>query len=196
MKLLGFVFDTSPDASAQVRNLINRATSRFFVLRYYSNFMSGNDLRKLYCALIRSVLEYSSVTYGPMLTKAQSNDLENVQKKCLRCMYGYQKTYSELLLESGLSSLKDRRQKAILKFAQKASENQNYHHWFPLNTSNRSSQRLSGRNKYMEHFARSKRLYNSPLFYMRRLLNGNQDDDEQPHSLVVDFSHVFNDPYA
>ena len=84
MKLLGFVFHEKPDVSMQVENLIQRATKRLFVLRYYSGFMPGKDLKKLYCALVRSILEYSSITYHSMLTRKQENDLEMVQKKCLR----------------------------------------------------------------------------------------------------------------
>ena len=105
LRLLGFVFGEKPDVSLQIDNLIHRATKRMFVLRYYSRFMGGNDLKKLYSALVRSVLEYSSVTYHSMITKKQSNDLEIIQKKCLRCMYGYQKSYEELLSESGMETL-------------------------------------------------------------------------------------------
>ena len=82
-KILGFIFSNKPNPELQIQNLIRRANARTFVLRYYSKFMEGNDLTKLYSALIRSVLEYSSVTYGPMLSKAQSNRLEQVQKNCL-----------------------------------------------------------------------------------------------------------------
>ena len=102
LKLLGFMFSESPDVSLQISNLITRATKRMFVLRYYSRFMPGKNLKKLYCALVRSVLEYSLVTYHSMLTKKQSNDLELVQNKCLHCIYGYDKSYDDLLKESGL----------------------------------------------------------------------------------------------
>ena len=73
-----------------------------FVLRYYSRFMPGKDLTKLNASLVRSVLEYSSVTYHSLLTKKQANDLKIVQKKCLRCIFGYNKLYDELLAESGM----------------------------------------------------------------------------------------------
>ena len=82
MKLLGFVFSDRPNVNAQIRNLITCATKRVFVLRHYSTFMPGKDLIMLYCSLVRSILEYSSVTYNFLLTKTQENDLENVQKRC------------------------------------------------------------------------------------------------------------------
>ena len=47
LKLLGFVFfSEAPDVTARIENLIGRATKRMFVLRYYSAFLPGNDLKK------------------------------------------------------------------------------------------------------------------------------------------------------
>ena len=39
-----------------------------------------------------------------------------IQKKCLRCtrMYGYKKSHEELLTESGMARLKDRRENATV----------------------------------------------------------------------------------
>ena len=54
-----------------------------------------------------------------MLAKYQSTRLENLQKCCLRAIYGYEKTYTELLQESELKSLEERRDIAVLKFAKK-----------------------------------------------------------------------------
>ena len=121
--------------------------------------MPGEDLRKLYCGLVRSVIEYSSVTYGPMLTKFQANEIENVQKRCLRCMFGYNKSYEELLRESGLDTLLGRRERAITKFAKNCVSNPVYAAWFPENN-NRQSQRKT--KKFEEKLARTNRLYNSP----------------------------------
>ena len=166
---------------------------RYFVLRYYSKFMKGKELKRLYCSLVRSVIEFSSVTYGPMLTKYQENQLENLQKRCLRCMFGYQKSYRQLLEESGLQTLKERRETAMLKFAQKTSKNPVYAHWFKENPNpRRNSLRFS--KPYVEEMARSERLYNSPLFYFRRLLNGTPN--EPPVTTGTEaFVAPLNDPF-
>ena len=186
----------TPDVSLQINNLVRRATARFFVLRHYSSFMPGSDLLKLYCSLVRSSLEYSSVTYSSMLTQYQSNQLENIQKRCLRCMFGWTKSYAELLEESGLPTLKARRETAVKRFAEKALDNPNYQHWFTANPSQRmSSQRYS--KPLLEKFARSSRLYNSPIFHMTRVLNGSPNDPP-PHTVgeAVAFDHALNDPFA
>ena len=152
--------------------------------------MPGNDLRKLYCGLVRSVVEYSSVTYGPILSKSQDDEIENIQKRCLRCMYRYDKTYSQLLEESKLETLRVRRAKAITKFARNSLSNPVYTGWFPANC-NRKSNRMS--KKFEERFARTNRLYNSPIYAYRRNLN-ETEDKEEPEK-VTNWNINLNDPF-
>ena len=73
-----------------------------------------------------------------MITKYQENELENVQKRRLRCLYGYRKTYEELLTESVLKTLKDRRTAAIEKFARKTADNLVYKRSFQENNNPRA----------------------------------------------------------
>ena len=39
----------------------------------------------------------------------QENQLETIQKRSLRCLYGYQKSYSELLQESGIPPIENKK---------------------------------------------------------------------------------------
>ena len=71
MKLLGFIFSTTPNCNDQVSFLIRKATKKVFILCYYAGFMEGKDLLKLYCTMVRSVLEYSSVVYHSQISKYQ-----------------------------------------------------------------------------------------------------------------------------
>ena len=161
------MFSNKPNVNSQIDNIVNRASSRSFVLRHLSNFNADKKrLRNVYCSIIRSVMEYSSVSYGTMITKYDKNRLETIQKKCLCCIYGYGLGYEELLDLSGLETLEARREKAILKFANKAANNPQFRHWFPTNKDR------TGRHgkQYEEFFAKSDRLYNSPLYAMRRML--------------------------
>ena len=50
------------------------------------------------------------------------------------------KSYDDLLQESGLQSLADRKKTALINFAKKAANNPQFEHWFPLNN-NRQSER-------------------------------------------------------
>ena len=133
MKLLGFIFSELPNCNAQVSYLIRKANKRKYLLLGYSNYMPGNDLIKLYCCLVISIPEYSAVTLASQISKYQSNRLENVQKQCLRIMYGYGRPYAELLRLSGLERLSDRRMAQFHNFAVNAAKNPVYKKWFPLN---------------------------------------------------------------
>ena len=101
-----------------------------------------------------------------MLAQYQKNRLENIQKRCLRSIFGHDKTYNKLLAESGLETLEDRRTRAVKKFAEKACKNPQFEHWFPKNT-NRSSQRTG--KTYEELYAKSDIIFQSVIYYAKTL---------------------------
>ena len=120
------------------------------------------------------------------------NRLERAQKQCLKMMYGYSFSYRELLEKSGLETLKERRENAMLKFAKKAAKNPLYKHLFPLNECERVNREQK---TYKEELARTDRLYNSPVFAMRRALNNTPTNDRVNDPRLIDLSHLFNDPF-
>ena len=73
--------------------------------------------------MTRSILEYTSNVYHSLLNIGHSNELEKVQKRSLRAIYGYELTYKQLLEKSELTSLKERRIKAFEKFTYKTVKN-------------------------------------------------------------------------
>ena len=190
-KLLGFMFSNTPNVHEHINHIVNRATSRSFVIRNLANLDADKTkLRNVYCYLTRSVMEYSSVTFGSMMTKYDKNRLETIQKKCLRSIYGYGLSYEELLEKSGLETLENRRDKALAKFANKALLNLQFEHWFPLNK-NRTGRHGK---TFEEKYAKSDRLYNSPLFKMRRILNETPNNDQTSNPKITDLSYLFNAP--
>ena len=104
-------------------------------------------------------------------------------------MYGYKKSYEELLSESGLDTLQTRRERVVAKFAVKTQKNPVYSHWFPPNPNQTSVRKPK---QYREDFARTTRLYNSPLYHTRRLLN-NSPNDPQPEPQSYDLAYLFDD---
>ena len=114
-------------------------------------------------------MEYCSVIYHPLLTLSQSEQLERLQKITLRIIFGFDRTYEDVLALSNLKTLEERRKNAFLKFAKNLAESERYKDWFPVN--NNSEYNLRETKTYMETFARTQRLYNSPIFSMRRALN-------------------------
>lgn len=83
-----------------------------------SGFTEAERL-KVYTKMIRPVLEYSSVIYHSMLTQELEEKLENVQTRALKNIYGHVYSKRQVLQMSGLATLKERRESACLKFANK-----------------------------------------------------------------------------
>ena len=77
----------------------------------------------------------------------------------------------ECFEKSGLETLECRRLKRTEKFALKAAADENFSkRWFPTGE-NEHEINMRHKKKYIEFGAKTNRLYNSPLHYMRRLLN-------------------------
>lgn len=87
----------------------------------------------------------------------------------LRTIWGWNKSYAEVLGLSGIPRLDERRGAAVVKFARKASQNDRYRAWFPLNPE--VTHNLRRRDKYATDFARCERLRRAPIYAMRRRLN-------------------------
>jgi hypothetical protein len=170
IKVLGFTFDQRPSAAAHVDAMLKKARRRFWVLRHLRRFgFDEDELLLVYKSLVRSVLDFCAVVYHSLLTQDMSAAIERVQSQSLKIIYGFGKSYNELLVKTGLTTLEERRLKSIDKFTSKCLEGR-FEGWFP-----RSEARRSGRNPrpYHEAYARCDRLKNSPLYFMRRRLNDN-----------------------
>ena len=121
--------------------------------------------------MLRPLLEYCAPVFHPMLTDGMSQRLESLQRRALQIIYGFDRRYEDILAITGLEKLDDRREKACLAFANKLVQSERFKVWFPEVERDGVASNLRSGKKYQEKFARSHRLYHSPLFYMRRLLN-------------------------
>ena len=132
--------------------------------------MEESRLVKIYCSLIRSVIEYAAQLYHHALTNTQSERLERLQRMCLKTIYGFGYSYREALEKSGLPRLNERRKEICKTFAEKTATNPRYDHWFPKKRPGEHD--LRKRPTYEEKFAATTRQRTSPIFSMRRILNG------------------------
>ena len=82
-----------------------------------------DDLKDVFIKQIRSVLEFGTPVWNSGLTKADSLDIERVQKAFLHIALGddYQ-GYAEALNKSNLESLEERRTQLCTTFAKKDFE--------------------------------------------------------------------------
>ena len=177
MKVLGFVFSSKPGVGAHVDYMSKKYRRALWSLHHLKGAnLPVEKLVLVYCSMLRAIIEFCQVIYHSMLTEEQNNNIEKLQKMALQIIYGFGISYAELLEKSGLETLQVRRERAFLKFAITLSGSARYSHWFPECD---NSVNLRRGNRYQEHYARTSRLYKSPLFSMRRLLNKEENNNEE-----------------
>ena len=168
MKVLGFHLDSRPTVHAHVAALQVRMRGTAWVLRHLkiAGFTEA-ELATVYRTVVRPVLDYCAVVYHPMLTDEQDQLVEKLQARALKNIYGYKDSYAVMRAKAGVTTHRQRRIELCDKFAEKAAASPRFD-WFPARTAR------SGRHgeQYQELPARTGRLFNSPLYYYRRRLNG------------------------
>ena len=169
MTLLGFQFDNRPSIAAHMGLIKKKFNCRVWLLRHLKQAgVSNKDVAQIYASTIRSAVEYAAPIYGPMMNSSQSNDLEKMQRQALKIIYGYRTSYENALAQSNLTRLDVRRNEIVEKFAKKLPEN--FSRWLPERPDIQYG--LRRRTAYLEGNSQTERLYRSPLFTYRRILNG------------------------
>ena len=128
------------------------------------------DLIEIYVLFIRSVVEYCSIVFHSGLTIEQTNDLERIQKVCLKIILGDNfVNYSAALEMTGLDTLHIRREKRVLNFSLKCLKHPVHKNLFPLNEQNLLDNRH--REVFKVHFAGTDSYRDSAIPYCQRKLN-------------------------
>lgn len=172
LKVLGFNFENKPSVGAQISYIVKRFRQRYWSLRHLKKIgFSQSELVEVYKTNILPIADYTDVVYHSLMTDEMDERLKNAQNGALRCIFDPRLSAQALREASGLQTLRKRRIEHVDKFAQKCVLNPRFQHLFPLNNRRRSAR---AGEKYLEEYARCDRLRNSPLFFMRRRLNGKE----------------------
>ena len=170
LKVLGYTFGSKPTCAAHIETVRRGVRGRYWLLIHLGQHgFKEDELLRIYVSMIRPIAEYCAAVFHPMLTDREDEQLERLQSTALRYVYGYGLSYAEMREKSGLQTLRARRIELCDKFATKCIRSDRFRHWFPEHIPGRRSRQEL---KYKEEFARCDRLKNSPLFYMRRRMNG------------------------
>ena len=134
-KLLGTVISDDLKWDDNTKLLVKRANSRMQVLNIISGFNPPiGDMKQIYIAYIRSILEQSSVVWNSSLKQENVEDLERVQKNAFRLILKENyKSYNHALEYLNLQSLQERRNTLSLKFALKNVKNKYIMDYFKEN---------------------------------------------------------------
>ena len=106
-KILGVTISDNLKWNDHVLECVKKANKQlFFIVK---------DILDFYCCSIRSVLEYCAPVYRHTLPAYLSEELQRVQKRVIKILATHL-SYSEALTIFGLTTLKDRRSNACIKF--------------------------------------------------------------------------------
>ena len=116
LKILGFHFNKNPNANFHVEKVIEKFYSKLWALRFLKRSgMKQKGLLDIYNGVLRPSAEYCIVIYNTLIPKYLSDRLEDVQKRAMRIIFGWQVNYAALLEEGKIQSLQSRREQASLK---------------------------------------------------------------------------------
>ena len=71
-------------------------------------------MKTFYISAIRSILEYGTKIWHGSLTEEQSKDIERIQRRGMKIIFP-EKTYEQALIECGMETLENRREKMCIK---------------------------------------------------------------------------------
>ena len=171
-KLLGTIITNNLKWDRNTEHIVKKAYARMAILRKLSSFQAPEkDMKQVYIAYIRSLLEQSSNVWHSSLSVENETDLEKIQKVALKIILKEKyHSYQNALNHLELDTLKDRREQLCLSFAKKCLKNRKMKHLFQPNM---KSHEMNTRDH--EHFhvlhANTERLKHGPIIYMQNLLN-------------------------
>ena len=108
-KLLGVILNNKLTWGEHVDMLIKKANSKlYFLTQLRRTKIDSKEIVKVFCAIVRPVLEYACQLWHGGLTETQCQALESIQIRALKIAYPAI-TYQEALAETQLKTLQDRR---------------------------------------------------------------------------------------
>ena len=164
IKALGVYFSNRLNMEEHVLQIIRAMRSRYWTLRNLKlNGFTTEELVHVYKTMLRPVVEYCCPVYHSSLTDDQDERLERLQDHVLKCIFGPELSARRLRGMAGLTTLRERREEIVKKFAFKCSNGPALAHWFPLREVTRTTRNTD---VYKEEKPRCERLKNSPLFIL------------------------------
>ena len=120
-KLLGVQISSDLTWHKNTKRLISKAYQRTIILRKLFEFnVPVKDLVNIYVLFIRSMLEQACVVWHSSITEGESEDIERVQKICLKIILKDKyESYEKALEITKLKMLSYRRTQLCIKFAKR-----------------------------------------------------------------------------
>ena len=132
--------------------------------------MTRADLKRVYETILRPVLDFASATYHPLLNVNLTAELEALQKRAAKIIYGVHRSYSDVIESGDLELLETRRHRLCINFAKKSAANPKFAtRWFPLKAQSTYNTRRP--DLYIEEKPKTERFKHNLVTFMRSQLN-------------------------
>ena len=120
--------------------------------------------------MLRPTLDFASVSYNSLLTKEQSMEIERLQLRAMKVVFGDYVSYRTVVEAGKIERLDDRRKTLFRKFALKIENNANFREkWLVCNE--HPEYDLRRHEKYFIPRMTTDRGFRSPIINIRRVLN-------------------------
>ena len=117
LNILGFMFGKELSVRAHINYMLDKAKKKLWTLRHLKRADLGKgDLLNIFLSVIRSVLEYAAPTYHSMLNIQMSDEIDGVQRRACKIIFGWDSSYSQLVEDGTIEELSKRREKNSFKF--------------------------------------------------------------------------------
>ena len=174
LKILGFVFGSTPSVKPHVEYMLKKARKKLWTLRHVKRAGLGEEyLLRTFNTIVRPTLEYAAPTFHPMLNAELTDKIERIQKRASKLIFGWDSDYDEVISSGRMVTLESRRETLTKNFAVKTSKNARFSDWFRERDYGELNIRV--KRKYEEDFAKTERRKKSLACYMQRLLNKKEE---------------------
>ena len=170
VQLLGLKIRNDLSWKSNTHQMVQRAYKRLWIIKRLKNHGATlDDLKEIYTKQVRSILEFGVPVWNNGLTKAESVEIERVQKSFLNIVFGvdYQ-NYENALEKAKIECLEARRLKLCTKFAKKSLNHPKHSAWFKVNKGAPNTRSKPSIKLPLHRLARFR---DSPIPYLTRLLN-------------------------
>ena len=107
LTILSFCFGRRSDVAAQVGLIKTKfAKKAWIIIQLKLQGVANKTLAQVFASVVRSMIEYASPSYHPMLSVHLEEQIENLQRMSLKTIYGRDVSYTKALEKFGLESLK------------------------------------------------------------------------------------------
>jgi hypothetical protein len=163
-KLLGLHINQTLKWDDHILQVSSKINKRLYFLKHLKKAgMSNDDLVNYYRSVIRPVAEYACQVWHCGLTKKQAEQLERLQHRAIKIIFGDSLDYKSATLIYDLDTLAARREKLTSRLFKEITQNSEHsiHHLLPAKNCKESLSRLRKKSLYPVPFCKTAKFKNS-----------------------------------